>query len=113
MIGRGLRVATAAGDGFSTLLAAGLSFSLGLQVFIVVGGVTNLIPETGLTLPFVSYGGSSLLANYVLVAILLRISHHVRRPTPPERPAAPQTPLANAMTEIHRPSPARERDAES
>jgi cell division protein FtsW (lipid II flippase) len=97
LIGRGLRAAQDAKDGFSTLLAAGLSFSLALQVFIVVGGVTNLIPETGLTAPFLSYGGSSLLAEYVAVAILLRVSDHARRPAPPP-PAAPATPLAEAMT---------------
>jgi cell division protein FtsW (lipid II flippase) len=72
---RGFRIAMLATDGFSKLLAAGLTFGFALQTFIIVGGILRLIPLTGITLPFVSYGGSSVVANFVLLAGLLLISH--------------------------------------
>ncbi len=74
MVGSGLRVAMRAESPFDKLLAVGLTALLGIQTFIIIGGVTRLVPLTGITLPFVSYGGSSLLANYVLLALLMRIS---------------------------------------
>ena len=72
---RGFRIAVYAPDGFSKLLAAGLATAFAVQTFIIIGGVTRLIPLTGVTLPFVSYGGSSVTANLVLVALLLMVSH--------------------------------------
>jgi cell division protein FtsW (lipid II flippase) len=73
-VARGFRIALAADDGFSKLLAAGLTFGFALQTFIIVGGVLRVIPLTGITLPFVSYGGSSVVANFVLLALLLLVS---------------------------------------
>ena len=72
---RGFRIAVYAPDGFSKLLAAGLALAFALQTFIIIGGVTRLIPLTGITLPFLSYGGSSVTANLMLVALLLLVSN--------------------------------------
>lgn len=71
----GLRIAIGTKDPFGKLLATALSALLGIQAFIIIGGIIRIVPLTGITLPFVSYGGSSLVANYVLIALLLRISH--------------------------------------
>ena len=79
LVGVGFRIALRAEQPFLKLLAAGLTTILGVQTFIILGGVTRLIPLTGITMPFVSYGGSSLLANFVILALLLRISDEVAR----------------------------------
>ena len=97
LIERGLRTAVSVRDGFGQLLAAGLAITLALQVFVIIGGVTRLIPLTGLTTPFLSYGGSSLIANWVIVALLLRVSDRARRPEPTDAPE-----LDEALTQVVR-----------
>ena len=74
LVGSGFRIAIQADRPFSKLFAAGLTTIIGVQTFVIVGGVIRVIPLTGVTLPFISYGGSSLIANFVIIALLLRIS---------------------------------------
>jgi cell division protein FtsW (lipid II flippase) len=80
---RGFRVALMAGEGFSKLLAAGLTFGLALQTFIIIGGILRVIPLTGITLPLVSYGGSSVLSNFLVLAGLMLVSDRANREVDP------------------------------
>jgi peptidoglycan glycosyltransferase len=96
IVGAGFRTALRTDRTFEKLLAVGLTTIIGVQAFIIIGGVIKLVPLTGITLPFVSYGGSSLVSNYILLALLIRVSDSAARrlgevpdePTPGERWAA-------------------------
>jgi len=99
IVERGVRTALAARDPFGKLLAIGLSGAFALQVFVVAGGVMGLIPLTGMTMPFLAYGGSSVIANWALIGILIRISDTARRPAP-----APAGNPDAEMTQVVRPS---------
>ncbi len=89
VVARGLRTALQCREPFGKLLAAGLSFAFALQVFTIIGGVTRLLPLTGLTTPFMSQGGSSLVCNWIVVGLLLVVSHQVRKPVVTVAPLAP------------------------
>ena len=78
-VARGMKVALQADDGFSKLLAVGFTFAFALQTFIIIGGIIGLIPLTGITMPFVSYGGSSVVANFILLAGLMLLSDRANR----------------------------------
>ena len=88
--GPGLRIAQTARSEFAKLLAAGLTVILGIQAFFIMAGIVRLLPLTGITLPFMAYGGSSLVANYVLIALLMRISDEGERAIVAPRPWLPR-----------------------
>jgi cell division protein FtsW (lipid II flippase) len=104
LVERGLRTAVAVRDGFGKLLAGGLSFAVALQCFVVAGGVLRVIPLTGLTMPLLAYGGSSLVANWMIVGLLLRTSDAARRPAPAPPETTPVLPSEqdDAATQVVR-----------
>ncbi|MEJ5914588.1 FtsW/RodA/SpoVE family cell cycle protein [Pseudokineococcus sp. 1T1Z-3] len=101
LVERGLRTAIGVRDGFGKLLAGGLAFTVALQCFVVAGGVLRVIPLTGLTMPFLAAGGSSLLTNWIIIGLLLRISDAARRPAPTPAPSGPPDP-ATSETQVVR-----------
>ncbi len=100
LISRGLKAALVCPDGFGKLLAGGLAFVLALQVFAIIGGVTMLLPLTGLTTPFMSQGGSALVANWLLVALLMLVSHRARMPQAATATPQPVERMAEESTEL-------------
>ena len=108
IVGAGLRIALRTENAFEKLLAVGLTTIMGIQAFIIVGGVIKLIPLTGITLPFVSYGGSSLVSNYVLLALLIRLSDSTARRLHeiPDTPTMAERWAARRIRRTHKRSPA-------
>jgi cell division protein FtsW (lipid II flippase) len=99
LVGAGLRIAQTARSDFAKLLATGLTILLGFQAFFIMAGIMRLLPLTGITLPFVAYGGSSLVANYLIVAMLLRVSEEAQvfqQTQVEDVPLMPERPLAAA-----------------
>ncbi len=107
MVERGLRIAASAVDEFRSLLAAGLALVIGTQAFIIAAGNLKLIPLTGITLPFISYGGSSLLVNGIIIGFLLAISDHGVEPPPPPRPRGRLARLTGRVARLETPAAGR------
>ena len=107
VVERGLRIAASAADDFRALLAAGLALVIGTQALIIVAGNLKLIPLTGITLPFVSYGGSSLLVNGIIVGLLLALSDRGVEPPPPPRPRSRIARLTGRVTRLETPPSGR------
>jgi cell division protein FtsW (lipid II flippase) len=107
VVERGLRIAASAADEFRALLAAGLALVIGTQALIIAAGNLKLIPLTGITLPFVSYGGSSLLVNGIIVGLLLALSDRGVEPPPPPRPRSRLARLTGRVTRLETPDRAR------
>ncbi|HUQ79122.1 MAG TPA: FtsW/RodA/SpoVE family cell cycle protein [Patescibacteria group bacterium] len=107
VVQRGLRIAASAADDFRALLAAGLALVIGTQAFIIAAGNLKLIPLTGITLPFISYGGSSLLVNGIIVGLLLALSDRGVEPPPPPRPRSRLARLTGRVTRLETPQAGR------